>query len=102
MNALSDWITNLFATWTGVVQVGSVFLAIVAIVFIAIAAKLKIGQIVVTGIAAALVVALVWGGMEAVADRMNTEINASADVTVHLAVDAAGVWALPENVELAA
>ncbi|WP_234058048.1 hypothetical protein [Microbacterium sp. NFH-22A-Y] len=97
MESLSDWLISLFGTWTTVAQVAVVFLAIIVVIGVAIMTNLKWGKIIVTGLAAAVVVMLVNGGIGLFADRLNTEVNsAPASPAVQLTADAAGVWVTPE------
>lgn len=97
MESLSDWLIGLFGTWTTVAQVAVVFLAIIVVIGVAIMTNLKWGKIIVTGLAAAVVVMLVNGGIGLFADRLNTEVNsAPASPAVQLTADAAGVWVIPE------
>ena len=97
MESLSDWLIGLFGTWTTVAQVAVVFLAIIVVIGVAIMTNLKWGKIIVTGLAAAVVVMLVNGGIGLFADRLHTEVNsAPASPAVQLTADAAGVWVIPE------
>lgn len=103
MESLSDWLIGLFSTWTTVAQVAVVFLAIVVVIAVAIMTNLKWGKIIVTGLAAAVVVMLVNGGITLFSDRLNTEVNAApASPTVQLTSDEADVWSLLETTEPAA
>ncbi|MFB8386498.1 hypothetical protein ACFC3F_05065 [Microbacterium sp. NPDC055910] len=97
MESLSDWLIGLFASWTTVAQVAVVFLAIVVVIGVAIMTNLKWGKIIVTGLAAAVVVMLVNGGIQLFSDRLNTEVNAAP--AIQLTSDEVGVWALPELAE---
>lgn len=97
MDSLSGWLIGLFSTWTTVAQVAVVFLAIIVVIGVAITTNLKWGKIIVTGLAAAVVVMLVNGGIQLFSDRLNTEVNAApATPTVQLTSDQVGVWSLPE------
>ncbi|MBG0716871.1 hypothetical protein G3N18_02055 [Microbacterium sp. 2C] len=96
MDSLSSWLISLFGTWTTVAQTAVIFLAIVVVISVAIATNLKWGKIIVTGLAAAVVVMLVNGGIQLFSSRLNTEVNsAPTSHTVQLTADA-GVWVLPE------
>ncbi|KAA9105993.1 hypothetical protein [Microbacterium rhizomatis] len=100
MESLSDWLIGLFASWTTVAQVAVVFLAIVVVIGVAVMTNLKWGKIIVTGLAAAVVVMLVNGGITLFSDRLNTEVNtAPASHTIQLTSDEANVWSLPELAE---
>ena len=97
MESLSDWLIGLFGTWTTVAQAAVIFLAIIVVIGVAIMTNLKWGKIIVTGLAAAVVVMLVDGGIQLFSDRLNTEVNsAPASPAVQLTADAAGVWGIPE------
>ena len=97
MESLSDWLIGLFSTWTTVAQAAVIFLAIIVVIGVAIMTNLKWGKIIVTGLAAAVVVMLVNGGIRLFSDRLNTEVNsAPASPAVQLTADAAGVWGVPE------
>ena len=99
MESLSDWLIGLFASWTTVAQAAVVFLAIVVVIGVAMT-NLKWGKIIVTGLAAAVVVMLVNGGIQLFSDRLNTEVNAApAAPTIQLTSDEVGVWSLPELAE---
>ncbi len=98
MESLSDWLIGLFGTWTVVAQVAVVFLAIIVVIGVAIMTNLKWGKIIVTGLAAAVVVMLVNGGIQLFSDRLNTEVNtAPASHVVQLTADASDVWEIPES-----
>lgn len=81
--ALSEWLNNFFADWTGVVRGFAALAAITFIVFTAIWTKLAWGKILVSTLVAAFVVwAVTMNGLGWFSSSIDNEINGAPAISV--------------------
>jgi hypothetical protein len=81
--SLSQYLNNLFSTWTGVVQGFALLASIVLIVVVAIVTKLAWGKLLVTTLVAGFVVwAVTMNGLGWFSSTINKETKALPAVSV--------------------
>ncbi len=80
--ALSEYLNNLFSTWTGVVQAFALLASIVLIVVVAIVTRLAWGKLLITTLVAGFVVwAVTMNGLGWFSQTINNETNAAPAIT---------------------
>ena len=80
--ALSEYLNNLFSTWTGVFQAFALLASIALIIVVAIVSRLAWGKILVTTLVAGFVVwAVTLNGLGWFSQTINTETNAAPAIT---------------------
>lgn len=77
--ALSDFLNDLFSTWTGVVQAFALLASIVVVVVVAIVTRLAWGKLIVTSLVAGFVIwAVTMNGLGWFSETIDNETNAHA------------------------
>ncbi len=80
--ALSEYLNNLFSTWTGVFQAFALLASIALIIVVAIVSRLAWGKILVTTLVAGFVVwAVTLNGLGWFSQTINNETNAAPAIT---------------------
>ncbi|MCT2223769.1 hypothetical protein [Microbacterium paraoxydans] len=80
--ALSEYLNNLFSTWTGVFQAFALLASIALIIVVAIISRLAWGKILVTTLVAGFVVwAVTLNGLGWFSQTINNETNAAPAIT---------------------
>ncbi|ALJ22383.1 MAG: hypothetical protein Q7T17_13160 [Microbacterium sp.] len=80
--ALSEYLNNLFSTWTGVFQAFALLASIALIIAVAIISRLAWGKILVTTLVAGFVVwAVTLNGLGWFSQTINNETNAAPAIT---------------------
>ncbi|ODT21529.1 MULTISPECIES: hypothetical protein [unclassified Microbacterium] len=76
--ALSEYLNNLFSTWTGVVQAFALLASIVLVIVVAIVTRLAWGKLLVTSLVAGFVIwAVTMNGLGWFSQTINNETNAA-------------------------
>jgi len=88
--ALSDFLNNLFATWTGVVQAFALLASIVVVVVVAVVTRLAWGKLLVTSIVAGFVIwAVTMNGLGWFSQTIGNETTASSTSITTIELDLA-------------
>ena len=84
--ALSEYLNQLFSTWTGVFQAFALLASIALVIIVAIVSRLAWGKLLVTSLVAGFVIwAVTMNGLGWFSQTINQETNAAAitDVSGH-------------------
>ncbi|MGC5173050.1 hypothetical protein ACLQ2Q_20620 [Microbacterium sp. DT81.1] len=80
--ALSEYLNQLFSTWTGVFQAFALLASIALVIIVAIVSRLAWGKLLVTSLVAGFVIwAVTMNGLGWFSQTINQETNAASAIT---------------------
>lgn len=88
--SLSEYLNNLFSTWTGVVQAFALLASIIVVVVVAVVTRLAWGKLLVTSLVAGFVIwAVTMNGLGWFSQTINQETNAAPAISTVVDYDLA-------------
>jgi hypothetical protein len=88
--SLSEYLNNLFSTWTGVVQAFALLASIIVVVVVAVVTRLAWGKLLVTSLVAGFVIwAVTMNGLGWFSQTINQETNGAPAISTVVDYDLA-------------